>query len=106
METLRVTVIGKDIFKIMERIFEDVELNTANKVSNGMLGNLKLINYEFELEEVEVIRIRKSLMQEIQSDNKRLMGLFAAGDWMRIFVIEPFTIGTNPSPRSRQKQAP
>jgi len=94
METLRVTVIGKDIFKIMERIFEEVELNTANKVSNGMLGNLKLINYEFELEEVEVIRIRKSLMHEIAADDKRLMGLFAAGDWMRIFVMEPFAIKT------------
>ena len=94
METLRVTVIGKDIFKIMERIFEDVELNMTNKVSNGMLGNLKLINYEFELEEVEVIRIRKSLMHEIAADNKRLMGLFVAGDWMRIFVMEPFAIKT------------
>lgn len=94
METLKVTVVGKDIFKIMEQIFEIVELNTANMVSNGMLGNLKILNYEFELEEVEIIRIRKNLLQEIQADNKRLMAMFVAGDWMRIFVFEPFAIKT------------
>lgn len=92
MDILRVTVIGKDLFKVVEEKFELVGLNTVNTVSNSTLGNLLTLTYEFVLEEEDVIQVRKKLMNEIAKDNMRLMPLYMHGDWMRIFVMRPIRI--------------
>ena len=89
MDVLRVTVVGKDLCKIVEGIFELVGLNTVNTVRNGMLGNLTTLTYEFMLEEDEVIAVRKKLMNELAKDYLHIMPMYVHGDWMRIFVMKP-----------------
>lgn len=90
MGVVRVTVIGQDLFKIAEEKFELVELNKVNQVNNGMLGNLKTLTYQFEIDDMEVIDIRKRLMRLMSEDNMRLMPMFVNGDWNRIIVMKPF----------------
>lgn len=90
MGTIRVTVVGQDLFKIVEEKFELVGLNKVNQVNNGMLGNLKTLTYQFEIDDMEVIDIRKRLMKLMSEDNMRLMPMFVNGDWNRIVVIKPF----------------
>ena len=90
MGTIRVTVVGQDLFKIVEEKFELVGLNKVNQVNNGMLGNLKTLTYQFEIDDMEVIDIRKRLMRLMSEDNMRLMPMFVNGDWNRIIVIKPF----------------
>lgn len=89
MALLRVTVVGQDLFKIVEEKFELVGLNVVNQVNNGMLGNLKTLTYLFELQDGEIIEKRKQLMVKMSEDNMRLMPMFVNGDWMRIFVFKP-----------------
>lgn len=92
MDILRVTVVGKDLFKVVEEKFELAGLNTVNTVSTSMLGNLTTLTYEFVLEEEKIIAKRKALMEEMAKDNMRLMPLYLHGDWMRIFVMKPIRI--------------
>lgn len=92
MDTLIVTVVGQDLFKIVEEKFENVELTYANRINPGMLGNLKISTYEFDLEECEIIRIRKELLCEISEDRNRMTAFFEAGNWMRLIVIKPLRI--------------
>lgn len=89
MEKLRITVVGNDIFKIVAEKIQLVGINEANQVSSGMLGNLKTLTYEIELEENEVIKARQRLMGKMAEDNLRLMPMCVHGDWMRIFVFKP-----------------
>lgn len=90
MGAIRVTVVGQDLFKIVEEKFELVDLNNVNQVNNGMLGNLKTLTYKFDLDDMDVIDIRKKLMKAMSKDNMRLMPMFVNGDWNRIVVIKPF----------------
>lgn len=90
MGVIRVTVVGQDLFKIVEEKFELVELNKVDQVNNGMLGNLKTLTYQFEIDDMEVIDIRKRLMRLMSEDNMRLMPMFVNGDWNRIVVMKPF----------------
>lgn len=92
MDILRVSIVGQDISKIMTDIFESVGLNPVNQVNTGMLGNLKMLTYMFELEEGEVIEKRKKLLNAISKDPMRLMAMYVAGDWMRIFVMKPLKL--------------
>jgi hypothetical protein len=92
MEKLHVTVVGKNIFQLVEKKFELVGINNAKMVKTGMLGNLKILAYEFELEESEVIDVRKRLMSKMAEDSLRLMPMYVHGDWMRIFVFEPIVV--------------
>ena len=92
MEKLHVTVVGKNIFQLVEKKFELVGINNAKMVKTGMLGNLKILTYEFELEENEVIDVRKKLMSKMAEDSLRLMPMYVHGDWMRIFVFEPIIV--------------
>jgi len=92
MALLRVSVVGQDLFKIVEEKFELAGFNTANQVKTGMLGNLKILAYTFELEDQEIIEKRKKLMQVMSEDYLRLMPMFVNGDWMRIFVFKPIHI--------------
>ena len=92
MEKLHVTVVGKNIFQLVEKKLELVGINNAKMVKTGMLGNLKILAYEFELEESEVIDVRKKLMSKMAEDSMRLMPMYVHGDWMRIFVFEPIMI--------------
>lgn len=88
-DILKVTVIGKDLFKIVERYMELVGLNTVNTVKNGMLGNLTTLTYEIEVKGNEVIKKRAELMEKMAEDSMRLMPMYVHGDWMRIFVMKP-----------------
>lgn len=92
MDVLKVTVVGKDLFKIVEEKFELAGFNTVSSVRNGMLGNLMTLTYEFPIEEDDVIKKRKELMDLMAKDNMRLMPLYMHGDWMRIFVIRPIRV--------------
>lgn len=89
MDILRVTVIGKDLFKLVEKKMELAGIDTVNTVSTGMLGNLTTHTYEIEMREDEVIKKRGWLMEKMAEDNMRLMPMYVHGDWMRIFVMKP-----------------
>lgn len=89
MEKLRITVVGQDIFKLVKEKLQLAEINQVNQVNDGMLGNLKTLTYEVELQEEEVIRKRQRLMGKMAEDNLRLMPMCVHGDWMRIFVFKP-----------------
>lgn len=89
MDTLRVTVVGKDLFKIVENYMELAGFNTVNTVRSGMLGNLTTCTYEMKVREEEVIKKRGKLMDMMAEDTMRLMPLYVHGDWMRIFVMKP-----------------
>ena len=73
MVILRVTVVGQDLFKIVKEKIEATGLTIVNQINSGMLGNLKMLTYAFELSEDEVIDVRKKLMEEMAKDNMRLM---------------------------------
>lgn len=88
MEKLRVTVVGLDIVDEVTTIFDLVGLSTVNQVNTGMLGNLKMLTYEFDLDESEVIGKRKALMDEAAKYRIRLMPMYVHGDWMRIFIFK------------------
>lgn len=89
MDVLRVTVVGQDIFKLVEGIFEEVGLNQTNQVNSGMLGNLKILTFLFELKEDEIIEKRQALMSKLGENSMRLMPMYVHGDWMRVFVFKP-----------------
>jgi len=89
LETLKVTIVGQDLFKIVVDVFELVGFNKASQINTGMLGNLKALTYFFELPEKEVIEKRAKLMTELSKDCMRLMPLYVHGDWMRVFVFKP-----------------
>lgn len=89
MEKLRITVVGQDIAKIVAEKIQLVGINKVNQVSSGMLGNLKTLTYEIDLEEDEVIKVRQQLMGKMAEDNLRLMPMCVHGDWMRVFVFKP-----------------
>lgn len=88
-DILRITVIGKDLCKLVEQYMELVGINTVNTVNNGMLGNLITMTYEIEMNADEIIKKRSILMEKMAEDNMRLMPLYVHGDWMRIFVMKP-----------------
>lgn len=90
MEKLRVTVVGQDLFKIIDDKFEAAGLSLAYEIRTGMYGNLKTQTYIFELEDSEVIGTRKKFLNEVAKDSTRMTGLYMHGDWMRIFVMRPF----------------
>lgn len=90
MSTLRVTVIGNDIFKIVAEKLELVGINQINKINTGMLGNLKTLTYEIDLEDLDIIGIRKKLIELMIQDNMRIMPLFMASNWLHLFVMKPF----------------
>jgi hypothetical protein len=92
MEKLRITVVGQDIFKIVKEAMLLVGINTINQVNSGMLGNLKTLTYEIEMDENEVIKTRQKIMGKMAEDSMRLMPMCVHGDWMRIFVFKPMRI--------------
>lgn len=87
MEKLRVTVVGLDIVDEVTTIFDLVGLSMVNQVNTGMLGNLKMLTYEFDLDEGDVIAKRKALMDEAAKYSIRLMPMYVHGDWMRVFIF-------------------
>lgn len=89
MDILKVTVIGKDLFDIVENYMELAGINTVNTVNSGMLGNLTTLTMEAPIREEEVIKKRGKLMELMSEDNMRLMPMYVHGDWMRIFVMKP-----------------
>lgn len=92
MEKLRVTVVGLDIVDEVTTIFDLVGLSMVNQVNTGMLGNLKMLTYEFDLDEGEVIAKRKALMDEAAKYSIRLMPMYVHGDWMRVFIFKTIRI--------------
>lgn len=89
MEKLRITVVGQDIFKTVAEKIQLANISKVNQINSGMLGNLKTLTYEIELEEDEVIRVRQRIMGKMTEDNMRLMPMCVHGDWMRVFVFKP-----------------
>jgi hypothetical protein len=88
MEKLRVSVVGLDIVGDVTAIFELVGLTIVNQVNTGMLGNLKMLTYVFDIDESEVIEKRKKLMDEAAKYSIRLMPMYVHGDWMRVFIFK------------------
>ena len=89
MDILKVTIIGKDLFKIVENHMELAGINKVNTVNSGMLGNLTTLTLEAPIREEEVIKKRRKLMELMAEDKMRLMAMYVHGDWMRIFVMKP-----------------
>lgn len=92
MAILHVTVVGKDLFTPVREKLELVSLNPVNEVKTGMLGNLTLLTYAFELPDDELIDKRRQLMDEFMKDTSRFMPMYIHGDWMRLFVFKPIRI--------------
>ena len=92
MDILKVVVIGKELFKIVEKYMELAGINTVNTVNSGMLGNLTIMTYEIEIPADEVIKKRRKVMELMSEDRMRLMPMYAHGDWMRIFVMKPIRV--------------
>lgn len=92
MAILHVTVVGKDLFKPVLEKLELISLNPVNEVKTGMLGNLTLLTYAFELPDNELIDKRRQLMDEFMKDTSRFMPMYIHGDWMRLFVFKPIRI--------------
>lgn len=90
MEELCVTVVGQDLFKIVREKIESARVNNIKEVNRGMLGNLKTLTYSGEVDEVNVIFTRKTLMEKLAQDEMRLMPMYPYGNWMRIIVTKPF----------------
>lgn len=86
------TVVGLDIVDEVTTIFDLVGLTIVNQVNTGMLGNLKMLTYEFDLDESEVIAKRKALMDEAAKYRIRLMPMYVHGDWMRVFIFKTIRI--------------
>ena len=89
MDILRITVVGQDLFKLVEHKMELVGINKVNQLNTGMLGNLKTLTFEIEMKESEIIKKRAELMDKLAEDNMRIMPLYVHKDYMRIFVIKP-----------------
>ena len=89
METLKITIIGKDLFKIVEEKLKLSGINKVNQVKNGMLGNLTTLTIFVDIPEEEVIKVRRRIMNKMAEDSMRLMPMYVHGDWMRIFVMKP-----------------
>lgn len=89
METLKITVVGKDLFKIVADKLKLVDLNEIKETRSGTLGNLTTLTYFIDIPEESVIAVRKRLMGKMAEDNLRLMPMYVHGDWMRIFVFKP-----------------
>lgn len=92
MDILKITIIGKDLFKLVEQKMEEVGIKTVNSVNNGMLGNLTTLTIEAEIDEKDVIKTRRALMEAFAKDSARLMPMYVHDDWMRIFVMKPLRI--------------
>ncbi len=90
MEKIFVTVVGQDLFKLVEEKIGLIRVNNVKEVNRGMLGNLKTLTISFDVEEERVIFTRKQLTEKIAEDNMRLMPMHPYGDWMRIIVTRPF----------------
>lgn len=89
MEKFRITVVGQGIADIVAEKLELAGINKVNKINTGMLGNLKTLTYEIDMDENEVIRVRQKIMGLMAEDNMRLMPMCVHGDWMRVFVFKP-----------------
>lgn len=89
MAAITITIVGQDLFKIVERLFELVGFNEINDANLSMLGNLKMLTYEVEVFEEEVIQKRNDFLNMVAEDDKRLMAFYKAGDWMRILITRP-----------------
>jgi hypothetical protein len=90
MEELHITVVGQDIFKVVEEKFKLININPVNKVNRGMLGNLKLLTFDFSFEDGEAIEKRKIILSEIGKDYYRLFPMYKIGDWSNIIIFKPF----------------
>lgn len=89
MAAITITIVGQDLFKIVEHLFVLVGFNEINDANLSMLGNLKMLTYEVEVFEEEVIQKRNDFLNMVAEDDKRLMAFYKAGDWMRILITRP-----------------
>lgn len=89
MAAITITIVEQDLFKIVEHLFELVGFNEINDANLSMLGNLKMLTYEVEVFEEEVIQKRNDFLNMVAEDDKRLMAFYKAGDWMRILITRP-----------------
>lgn len=89
MATMKVTVVGQELFDTVEDAIDLVGVNNLNEVNSGMLGNLKTLTYEFGVDEGDVIKKRKRLMDILYEDRKHLVALYEHGDWMSMWVVKP-----------------
>lgn len=85
---MRITVVGQDIFKVVEEKFKLAGFNNATQVNRSMLGNLKILTYSVDIDEIDAVERRKAIVRSM-SDDIRLMPMYVVGDWMRIFVFKP-----------------
>ena len=96
MDELRITIVGKEIFREVVDIFADVDLNDeiiinrVKEIRDGTLGNLSTLTYVFLLPADTIINVRKAIMVRLTENNTRYLPMYVHGDWMRIFVFKAF----------------
>lgn len=88
MEEFEVTLVGQDIFREVDRTCKLIGLTKINRISRGMLGNLRTLTYSFGLEEEKVISTRKALMEALQAYGPWLMPMYEHGKWMHVYVFK------------------
>ena len=85
MDLLTVIVVGGDIFKISESIFDDFQLAHVNQINNGHLGNFRIRIHIFDLGSHNSIVVRKKLMTELYQNG--MQPAYLHGDWSTVMVF-------------------
>ena len=87
MRQMSVTIVGGGIAEILDPVFDSLDLYPVKPIKKGTLGNFNTLTYIFELDEQEIIRKRRDLMQFVAKESTHLVGMYRHGGWMDIFVF-------------------
>lgn len=87
MDELFVTVVGTDLIKSVEKIFDELGMHYDDFKKNS-IGNMKTTVYSFMIDEDEIIAKRKRLMNRIMLEPLKYTAMYVHGDWMRLFIFK------------------
>lgn len=86
MDELIVTVVGTDLFKSVEKIFDELGMH-YDDFCKGSIGNMKTVVYTFVIEQHDVIKTRKNLMKRLDLERNIYTPMYVHGDWMKIYIF-------------------
>jgi len=82
-----VTVIGEVLFEPIEELFDIIDISKyILKVDKGIFYNIESMIYTFEIDYKDVIPTRNLLLSIITEEERDIMAMFSAGNWMNVIV--------------------
>lgn len=87
MDELYVTVVGIELIKSIQKIFEELGMK-YDDFKKGSIGNMKSMTFTFVTEQDHVIITRKRLMERIMMEPFKYTAMYVHGDWMRVFIFK------------------